>query len=42
MDVSGIASCSLHGWAWLAAAFTGSILGTRLRPLFELSVERSK
>jgi uncharacterized membrane protein YedE/YeeE len=39
---SGIASGSLHGWVWLAAAFTGSILGTRLRPLFELSVERSK
>jgi uncharacterized membrane protein YedE/YeeE len=38
---SGIASGSLHGWVWLVAAFTGSILGTRLRPLFELSVERS-
>ncbi len=39
---SGIASSSLHGWVWLAAAFAGSILGTRLRPLFGLSVERTK
>jgi len=38
---SGIASGSLHGWLWLVAAFTGSILGTRLRPLFGLSVETS-
>ncbi|WP_407178541.1 YeeE/YedE family protein [Bradyrhizobium sp. STM 3562] len=38
---SGIVSGSLHGWLWLAAAFAGSILGTRLRPLFGLSVERS-
>ena len=36
---SGIASSSLHGWVWLVAAFFGSILGTRLRPLFGLSVE---
>ncbi len=34
---SGIASSSLHGWLWLAAAFAGSILGTRLRPAFGLS-----
>jgi uncharacterized membrane protein YedE/YeeE len=39
---SGIASSSLHGWLWVVAAFAGSILGTRLRPLFGLSVERSK
>jgi len=39
---SGIASSSLHGWVWLAAAFAGSIVGTRLRPLFGLSVEKSK
>jgi uncharacterized membrane protein YedE/YeeE len=39
---SGIASASLHGWLWLAAAFVGSILGTKLRPLFGLSVERTK
>jgi uncharacterized membrane protein YedE/YeeE len=36
---SGIASSSLHGWIWLASAFTGSILGTYLRPWFGLSVE---
>lgn len=35
---SGVASGSLHGWCWLVAAFLGSILGTRLRPLFGLSV----
>jgi len=39
---SGISSASLHGWLWLAAAFVGSILGTRLRPLFGLSVEKTK
>lgn len=38
---SGIASGSLHGWLWLVAGFAGSILGTRLRPLFGLSVEVS-
>ncbi|MGJ3261625.1 MAG: YeeE/YedE thiosulfate transporter family protein [Salinarimonas sp.] len=27
---SGIATGSLHGWAWFAAAFAGSILGVRL------------
>jgi uncharacterized protein len=37
---SGIASGSLHGWAWLASAFLGNVLGTRLRPLFGLEVER--
>jgi uncharacterized protein len=31
---SGIASGSLHGWVWVAAAFAGSIVGVRLRPLF--------
>jgi uncharacterized membrane protein YedE/YeeE len=36
---SGIASGSLHGWCWVVAAFIGSIVGTRLRPLFGLSVE---
>lgn len=39
---SGIASGSLHGWFWLGAAFIGSIVGTRLRPLFGLSVERQQ
>ena len=39
---SGIASGSLHGWMWLPAAFAGSALGTRMRPMFGLSVERSE
>jgi uncharacterized membrane protein YedE/YeeE len=30
---SGISSGSLHGWAWFAAAFVGSALGLKLRPL---------
>ena len=29
---SGISTGSLHGWAWFAAAFLGSIAGVRLRP----------
>jgi len=33
---SGIASGSLHAWLWFAAAFVGSIVGVRLRPLFRL------
>jgi len=33
---SGLSSASLHGWLWFAAAFTGNVLGTRLRPLFGL------
>lgn len=37
---SGIASGSLHGWCWFVAAFVGNILGTRLRPLFGLVVEK--
>jgi len=37
---SGIVSGSLHGWLWLVAAFAGNVLGTRLRPLFGLEVER--
>ena len=39
---SGIVSGSLHGWLWLVAAFAGNVLGTRLRPLFVLEVERVK
>lgn len=35
---SGIASGSLHGWAWFPAALAGNVAGTRLRPLFGLSV----
>jgi uncharacterized membrane protein YedE/YeeE len=38
---SGIASGSLHGWLWLVAAFAGNALGTRLRPFFDLKVERT-
>ena len=34
---SGVASSSLHGWAWFIAAFAGSSIGTRLRPFFGLS-----
>lgn len=39
---SGIASGSLHGWLWLVAAFAGSIVGTQLRPLFDLKVEKTQ
>lgn len=39
---SGIVSGSLHGWLWLVAAFIGNVLGTHLRPLFGLEVERVK
>jgi uncharacterized membrane protein YedE/YeeE len=39
---SGIVSGSLHGWLWLVAAFCGNVLGTRVRPLFGLEVERIK
>ena len=38
---SGIASGSLHGWLWLPSAFAGNVLGTSLRPMFGLSVERT-
>jgi uncharacterized membrane protein YedE/YeeE len=38
---SGIASGSLHGWVWMIAAFSGNVIGTRLRPLFGLEVERT-
>ena len=34
---SGIASGSLHGWAWMVFAFAGNWLGTYLRPLFGMS-----
>lgn len=33
---SGIATGSLHGWLWFAAAFIGSYAGVWLRPLFGL------
>ncbi|BBH46287.1 YeeE/YedE family protein [Pseudomonas sp. KU43P] len=31
---SGIASGSVHGWLWLVAAYSGNLIGVRLRPLF--------
>jgi len=33
---SGVASTSLHGWLWIAAALPGNWVGVRLRPLFAL------
>ncbi len=33
---SGVASTSLHGWVWIAAALAGNVLGLRLRPAFGL------
>jgi uncharacterized membrane protein YedE/YeeE len=35
--VGGVASGSLHGWVWFAAALPGCVIGIRLRPLFGLS-----
>lgn len=34
---SGIASGSLHGWLWIAAALPGAWLGVKIRPLFGLT-----
>ncbi len=34
--LGGIASGSLHGWVWFAAAFAGSLAGIRARPFFGL------
>ena len=31
---SGVASTSLHGWLWIAAALAGTWVGVRLRPIF--------
>lgn len=36
---SGVASASLHGWIWIAAALPGTLVGIRLRPLFGLENE---
>lgn len=33
---SGVASTSLHGWAWIIAGFVGNLIGVRLQPLFGL------
>jgi uncharacterized protein len=35
--VGGVASGSLHGWVWFAAALPGCLVGIKLRPLFGLS-----
>ena len=37
--VGGVASGSLHGWVWFAAALPGCLAGIRLRPLLGLSRE---
>ncbi|HEY0302236.1 MAG TPA: YeeE/YedE family protein [Rhizomicrobium sp.] len=37
--VGGVASGSLHGWVWFAAALCGNLIGIRLRPAFGLSKE---
>jgi uncharacterized membrane protein YedE/YeeE len=34
--IGGVVSGSLHGWLWIVCAFAGSIVGTKLRPLFSL------
>ncbi|NKB56034.1 MAG: YeeE/YedE family protein [Alphaproteobacteria bacterium] len=34
---SGVASTSMHGWLWIAAALIGTWIGVRLRPSFGLS-----
>jgi uncharacterized membrane protein YedE/YeeE len=35
--VGGVASGSVHGWIWFAAALGGCTIGIKLRPLFGLS-----
>jgi hypothetical protein len=35
--LGGVASGSLHGWIWFAAALAGSAIGVRFRPLFGLA-----
>jgi len=35
--VGGVASGSLHGWIWFAAALVGCTVGIRMRPWFGLS-----
>lgn len=37
--IGGIASGSLHGWVWFAAALPGCLIGIKLRPSFGLSRE---
>lgn len=38
----GIASFSLHGWVWMIMALAGTFLALYLRPLFGMSVPKSK
>lgn len=38
----GIASFSLHGWVWMIMALAGTYLSLYLRPLFGMSVPKSK
>jgi hypothetical protein len=38
---SGVASGSLHGWLWIAAAIPGNYVGVLLRPAFGLEVARA-
>ncbi|MGI8311255.1 YeeE/YedE family protein [Saccharopolyspora hattusasensis] len=38
---SGIASFSLHGWAWGLLALAGTWIGLKLRPLFGLGVPKT-
>ncbi len=35
--LGGIASGSLHGWAWIGPALAGNAVGLRLRPMFGLA-----
>jgi hypothetical protein len=37
--IGGVASGSLHGWVWFAAALPGCMIGIKFRPLFGLSRE---
>lgn len=37
---SGVASGSLHGWVWIAAALPGNWVGLRLRPAFGLEPKK--
>ena len=39
---SGIASGSVHGWLWFAAAFVGSLGGIALRPVFGMDGFKAK
>ncbi|WP_342746694.1 YeeE/YedE thiosulfate transporter family protein [Virgibacillus phasianinus] len=38
----GIASFSIHGWVWMIMALAGTLVALYLRPLFGMSVPKSK